>query len=49
MQHKGSKINEKIKMLPGIRDTYIRAIPQGTVDKNLGPDRLAGPKALDPN
>ena len=24
-------------------------IPQGTVDNNLGPDRLAGPKALDPN
>ena len=23
--------------------------PQGTVDNNLGPDRLAGPKALDPN
>ncbi len=28
---------------------YIRVIPQGTVDNNLGPDRLAGPKALDPN
>ena len=27
----------------------IRVIPQGTVDDNLGPDRLAGPKALDPN
>ncbi len=25
----------------------IRLIPQGTVDNNLGPDRLAGPKALD--
>ena len=24
----------------------IRFIPQGTVDNNLGPDRLAGPKAL---
>ncbi len=23
----------------------IRLIPQGTVDKNLGPDRLAGPMA----
>ncbi len=23
-------------------------IPQGTVDNKLGPDRLAGPKALDP-
>ena len=29
--------------------TYIRVIPQGTGDINLGPDRLAGPKALDPN
>ena len=27
---------------------YIRVIPQETVDNNLGPDRLAGPKALDP-
>ncbi len=28
----------------------IQVIPQGTVDNNLGPDRLAGPKALvDPN
>ncbi len=27
----------------------IRLIPQGTVHNNLGPDRLAGPKALDPN
>ena len=27
----------------------IRVILQGTVDNNLGPDRLAGPKALDPN
>ena len=24
----------------------LRLIPQGTVDNNLGPDRLAGPKAL---
>ncbi len=29
--------------------SYIRVIPQGTVDNNLGSDRLAGPKALDPN
>ena len=28
---------------------YIRVIHQETVDNNLGPDRLAGPKALDPN
>ncbi len=28
---------------------YLRVIPQGTVDNNLRPDRLAGPKALDPN
>ncbi len=27
----------------------VRLIPQGTVDNNLGPDRLAGPKGLDPN
>ena len=26
----------------------IRFIPQGTVDNNLGSERLAGPKALDP-
>ncbi len=32
------------------RITYIiRLIPQGTVNNNLGPDSLAGPKALDPN
>ncbi len=31
-------------------NVYIkRLIPQGTVDNNLGPDRLTGPKALDPN
>ena len=28
---------------------YIRVIPQGTVDNNQGPDRLVGPKDLDPN
>ena len=27
----------------------LRVIPRGTVDNNQGPDRLAGPKALDPN
>ncbi len=27
----------------------LRVIPQGTFDNNLGPDRLAGHKALDPN
>ncbi len=27
----------------------MRVIPRGTVDNNQGPDRLAGPKALDPN
>ena len=26
----------------------IRVIPQGTVDNNQGPERLAGPKALVP-
>ena len=29
--------------------TVMRLIPLGTVNNNLGPDRLAGPKALDPN
>ena len=28
---------------------HIGIIPQGTVDNILGPDRLAGQKALDPN
>ena len=27
----------------------LRVIPQGTVDNNLGSDRLAIAKALDPN
>ncbi len=27
----------------------IRLVPQGTVNNNLGPDRLAGPNALDTN
>ncbi len=27
----------------------LRVIPKGTVDNNLGPHRLAGPQALDPN
>ncbi len=27
----------------------LRIIPQGTLDNNLEPDSLAGPKALDPN
>ncbi len=32
--------------IPG---AVIQIIPQGTVNKNLGSYRLAGPKALDPN
>ena len=28
---------------------YSVFIPQGKVDNNLGPERLEGPKALDPN
>ncbi len=28
--------------------TCLQVIPQGTVDNNLGPDRLTDPKALDP-
>ncbi len=27
----------------------VRLIPQGKIDNNLGPDRLEGSKALDPN
>ena len=27
----------------------LQVISQGAVVNNLGPDRLAGPKALDPN
>ncbi len=38
-----------IKGYKATSDDYIRLIPQGTVDNNLGPDCLAGPKALDPN
>ena len=39
-----------LQILPTTTKTkYIRVIPQGTVDNNLGSDRLAGPKALDPN
>ena len=32
-----------------IKNVSLTVIPQGTVDNNLGPDRLAGPKAIDPN
>ncbi len=32
-----------------ILNLFTQVIPKGTVDNNLGPDRLAGPKALDPN
>ena len=39
----------RVEAKVGIFTTGIRVIPQGTVDNNLGPDRLAGPKALDPN
>ena len=28
--------------------SYVTIIPQGTVDNNLGPDCLGGPKALYP-
>ncbi len=37
-------INIDIKM-----DRQIRVLPHRPVDNNLGPDRLASPKALDPN
>ncbi len=37
------------QLLLKILRLIIRLIPQGTVDDNsLGPDRFAGPKALDP-
>ena len=36
-------------VLQSIDTQKFRVIPQGTVDNNLGPDRLAGAKALDPN
>ncbi len=32
-----------------VKTKIIRLIPQGTVGNNLGPNRLAGAKALDPN
>ena len=32
-----------------VNSVVLRVIPQGTVYNNLGPDRLAGPKALYPN
>ncbi len=35
--------------LISIEEYILRVIPQGTVDNILGPDRLAGPKALEPN
>ena len=31
-----------------VQSIYIKIIPTGTVDNNLGQDHLAGPKALDP-
>ena len=46
---------DEIILLPSASNDYItsnrylRVIPQGTVDNNLGPDCLTGPKALDPN
>ncbi len=43
---KKQEINHEID---GYFLTSLVYIHQGTVDNNLGPDRLAGPKALDPN
>ncbi len=37
------------QLLIAVPIRYIQGIPQGTVDNNLGPDLLAGLKALDPN
>ena len=44
MKNKGYLKTKKIVAL-----TYLNIIPQGTVDDNLGPDRLEGTKVLDPN
>ena len=38
----------KYNFIP-LKLSYIQVIPQGTVDNNLGPDRLADRKALDTN
>ena len=45
---RGKAILIEIKLFAGQR-FKLRVIPQGTVDNSLGPDRLAGPKVLDPN
>ena len=43
------KYQPRNSSLPDTVDNgHIRLIPQWTVDYNLGPDRFAGPKALDP-
>ncbi len=39
----------KLKYIKDKSIIKIKSHNQGTVDNNLGPDRLAGPKALDPN
>ncbi len=45
---KNSELHDNLSSASCVIDS-LRVIPQGTVDNNLGPDRLAGPKALDPN
>ena len=40
---------DKVRNQKCVVDPIIRLIPEVTVDNNLGPDRLSGPKALDPN
>ncbi len=40
------KYYKVIYFKPGAYKYMVRLIPQGTVDNNLGPDRLEGPKAL---
>ncbi len=39
----------KSKLIKGYRAICILLVTQGTFEINLGPDRLAGPKALNPN
>ena len=41
--------NNIIKKGVQYREGGIRLIPQGTIDNTLGPDRLEGAKALDPD
>ena len=41
--HENGDLEEYLTVVPG---NMIRVIPQGTVDNNLGPDRLVGPNKI---